>query len=102
MGGGGEGVLPYISHIGYVPPQRVGFLRRFCLKTGIDFARFGVESVMVFEGTMHLSFQSLMSKKEREIYEFEMDFTKSSAIFYCCPYPSNDDMISSKPGLKTV
>ena len=35
----------------HVPPQRVGFLRRFGLKTGIDFAHFGLESSMVFEGT---------------------------------------------------
>ena len=27
----------------YVPPQRVGFLRRFGLKTGIDFPYFGLE-----------------------------------------------------------
>ena len=39
----------------------------FCLKTGFDFAHFGLESGMVFEGTMHLSFQFQMSKKEREI-----------------------------------
>ena len=50
--GGGE-VLSYISrigmcrHIGY----RVGFLCRFGLKTGIHFAHFGLESVMVFEGS---------------------------------------------------
>ena len=48
-GVGGRGVIPYISHIGiYVPPQRVGLLRRFGLKTGIGFARFGLESVMVY------------------------------------------------------
>ena len=36
----------------YVPPQRVGFLRCFGLKTGIDFAHFGLKSGMVFfEGT---------------------------------------------------
>ena len=35
----------------YVPPQRVWFLRRFGLKTGIDFAPFGQESGMVFEET---------------------------------------------------
>ena len=87
---GGGGVLPYISNIGYVLPKSVGFLGRFC----IDFAHFGLESGMVFEGTMHLSFQSQRSKKEREICEFEMDFTKSSATFYCCPNLSNDDMIS--------
>ena len=32
-------------------PQRVWFLRRFGLKTGIYFAHFGLESGMVFEGT---------------------------------------------------
>ena len=36
----------------YVPPHRVRFLRRFSLKTGIHFTHFGLESVMVFEGTM--------------------------------------------------
>ena len=36
----------------YVPPYRVGFLRRFGLKTGlIHFAHFGLEMGMVFEGT---------------------------------------------------
>ena len=34
-----------------MPPHRVGFLRRFGVKTGIDFAYFGLESGMVFEGT---------------------------------------------------
>ena len=34
-----------------MPPQRVGFLRRFGLKTGIDFAHFGLESGMVYKGT---------------------------------------------------
>ena len=62
----------------YVPPHRVGFLRRFGLKTGIHFAHFGLESGMVFGGTnygsvwRYLSFQFQMSKKEREICEFEM------------------------------
>ena len=42
-------VLPYINH--NVPPQRVVFLRRFGLKTGIDFTHFGLESGMVFKGT---------------------------------------------------
>ena len=31
--------------------HRVGFLRRFVLKTGIHFAHFGLELGMVFEGT---------------------------------------------------
>ena len=49
-----RGVLPYISHVdvcrlGAAPKGMV--LRRFGLKTGIDFAHFGLESGMVFEGT---------------------------------------------------
>ena len=35
----------------HVPPQRVGFLRFFGQKTGVDFAYFGLELGMVFEGT---------------------------------------------------
>ena len=35
----------------YVPPQKVGFLRRFGLKTGIHFAHFGLQLGMVYEGT---------------------------------------------------
>ena len=34
--------------------QRVGFLRRFGLKTGIDFPHFGLESDMVFKGATGL------------------------------------------------
>ena len=49
-GGGGGGTLQYKPYR-YVPPHRVGFLRRFGLKTGIDFAHFGLESVIVFQGT---------------------------------------------------
>ena len=48
--GGGGATLLYNPYR-YVPPQRVGFLRRFGLKTGIHFAHFGLESCMVFEGT---------------------------------------------------
>ena len=46
IGGGGGGVR-------YWPPHRVGFLRRFGLKTGIGihFGHFGLESGIVFEGT---------------------------------------------------
>ena len=35
----------------YVSPHRVGFLRRYGLKIGMDFAHFGLESGMIFEGT---------------------------------------------------
>ena len=81
----GGGVLPYISHTGYVLPHRVGFLRRIGLKTGIHFAHFNLESGIVFEGTMEcmnvlLPFQFQMSKKEREICKFEMDLNN----FFVC------------------
>ena len=36
----------------HVPPHRVGFLRRFGLKTGIHFTHFCLELGMVFEGTV--------------------------------------------------
>ena len=47
-GGGGT---PLYKPYGYVPPHRVGGLRRFGLKTGIHFAHFGLEWGVVFEGT---------------------------------------------------
>ena len=43
--GGGGGGTPSYKPYRYVPRQRVGFLRRFGLKTGIDFAHFGLEWV---------------------------------------------------------
>lgn len=45
---GGGGVLPYTSYIGLSRPTGSGF----GLKTGIYFAYFGLESGMVFKGTM--------------------------------------------------
>ena len=47
-GGGGT---PLYKPYRYVPPQRVGFLVPFGLKTSIHFAHFGLESGMVFERT---------------------------------------------------
>ena len=48
LGGGGT---PLYKLYRYLLPHRVGFLRRFDLKTGIHFAHGCVESGMVFEGT---------------------------------------------------
>ena len=48
VGGGGS---PLSKPYRYVPPHRVGVLRRSGLKTDIHFAHFGLESGMVFEGT---------------------------------------------------
>ena len=47
--GGGLGCTLLYKPYRYVPPQRVWFLRRFGLKTGIEFAHFGLETGMVFE-----------------------------------------------------
>ena len=48
-GGGGT---PLYKLYRYVPPQRVWFLRRFGLKTGIDFDHYnGLKSGMVYKGT---------------------------------------------------
>ena len=46
--GGGGGTTPLYKPYRYVPPQKVSFLRRFGLKTGVDFAHFGLESGNVF------------------------------------------------------
>ena len=52
-----------------MPPHRVGFLRRFGLKTGINFAHFGLESGMVLEGTTGVYERIIVSiptEKERK------------------------------------
>ena len=49
--GGGEGGTPLYKLYRYVPPQRVWFLSRFGLKTGIEFDHYGLKSGMVFKGT---------------------------------------------------
>ena len=50
-GGGGGTRTPLYKLFRYVPPQRVWFLSRFGLKTGIDFDHYGLKSGMVFKGT---------------------------------------------------
>ena len=97
-------VTPLYKLYKYVPPHRVGSLRRLSVKTGIHFAHFGLESAMAFEGTKGVydgiyrfnsklacvaagprtrllrRRQFQMSEKEREICEFEMD----SKCFLVC------------------
>lgn len=67
----------------YVPPQMIGpSLNRLHLKTGVDFAYFGLTgSGYSFLGNYwrvrtYLSVQFQMSKKEREICEFIVEFKK--------------------------
>ena len=85
----------------YVPPHRVGFLRRFGLKKGIDFDHFGLESSMVFEGTTEVyeriyPFNSKWVRKKEKI----MGKFKTNRF---CWYSnlSNYDIISWRPDLKT-
>ena len=82
------GSTPLYRPYRYVPPphQRVRFLRRFGLKTGKEFAHFGLESGMVFEETTGVykricrSFQFEMNQKGRVMSEFEMVFKKSFPV----------------------
>ena len=45
------GVTPLYKLYRHVPPHLVGFFGPFGLKTGLDFAHFGLESGMVFGET---------------------------------------------------
>ena len=83
-GARGEGDTPLYKLYRYVPPQRVWFLSRFGLKTGIYFDHYGLKSGMVFKGTTgayeRLSFQLQMnSERKRSIQNvsFELNFTNS-------------------------
>ena len=44
----GKGGTPLYKPYRCVPPHRIGFLRRFGLKTGIDFAQFGLKTGIHF------------------------------------------------------
>ena len=71
-----------------MPSQRVGSLRRFGLKAGTDFAcSFWSGRAYGFQGNYgnvrtYLLFQFQMSKKEREINDFDMDFKKSFLLLF--------------------
>ena len=66
-------------------PHRVGFLRPFGLKTGINFAHFGLESGMVLGGAtgvyMNVFIVSIPNEQERKRnMQFEMDLNN----FFVC------------------
>ena len=88
MVGGGGGGVPLYKLYRYVPPQRVWFLPRFGLKTGTDFAYYGLESGLVFEKTtgvyecIYRRFQFQMNKKERELCEFVVGFKRSFLLAF--------------------
>ena len=63
----------------YVPPRtKYIFLSRLCLKTGLHFSHFGLESGIVFDGITGMYericyFSSEMNTLGRVVYEFEVD-----------------------------
>ena len=80
--GGGAILILYMCR----PPGRV-FALFWSEKRYTSFANSALESDMVFEGTTGVyeriyCFNSKMSKKEREIYQFEMDLKN---FFVCIP-----------------
>ena len=52
---------PWYKPCKYVP-QRIRFLLRFGVKTGVDFANFALESSMVFEVGMNVSSASVLKE----------------------------------------
>ena len=70
-----------------VPPHRVGFLRRFGMKTGIFFAHSGLESGMVFKGTTGVYDRIYCLEK----YANSKWILRN--LFCCCSNLSNDDII---------
>ena len=63
-----QGGTPLYKSDRYVPPKRVWFLWCFGLKTGIDFAHFGLETMFLRElqeQSTYLSFQFQMNQKEK-------------------------------------
>ena len=58
------GGTPLYNVYRYVPPQRVWFLSRFGLKTGIDFDNYGLKSGRVFgAGNIYESLQTYFSSQ---------------------------------------
>ena len=49
----------------YVPPQRVWFLSRFGLKTGIDFEHFGLKLGMAIGGTFTKAYKLIFLPSSR-------------------------------------
>ena len=76
---GGQ-VTPLYKSYGFVPPQRVWFLRVVGLKTGINFAHFGLESGMVFKGTTGV-YVSIPYEQERKRYANSKRFSRN--LFVC-------------------
>ena len=88
MGGwvGGGGTPLYMPYR-YVLHQRVGFFAPFWSENGYTLCSFWSGIGYVFPGNngricTYLLFQFQMSKKERKIYEFEMDSKKCFLLLF--------------------
>ena len=100
--GGGEDT-PWYKLYRYVQPQRVGFLCRFGLKIGIDFAHVCLESGMVFKGTtgVYECIYCFYSKTVRKKVKY-VNLKWILRILFCWRSNlSNNDIISQRPGLET-
>ena len=75
-GGGGT---PLYKLYRYVPPQRVWFLSRFGLKTGIDFDHYGLKLGMVFKGTTE-AYKRICLFNSKRIVEKETSLLMRSLI----------------------
>ena len=62
---GREGGTPLYKVYRYVPPQRVWFLSRFGLKTGIDFEHFGLKLGMVIGGMFTKAYKIIFLPSNR-------------------------------------
>ena len=85
-----------------MPPQRVGFLGRFGLKTGMDFDHFSLESGVVFEGITGV-YERIYRFSSKWIRKKEKNGIRSGfeeIFFYNCSNLINADIISWRPGLK--
>ena len=86
-------------------PHRVGFLRRFGLKTVIHFIHFGLESPVWFSSElreyMNVFIVSIPNELERKR---NIRIRNRFELFFCLrPNLSNGNIISAyRPGLKTV
>ena len=96
---GMPGGTPLYKPYKYVPPPWIGFGGRF----GLDFAHFGLESGMGFEGTTGV-YECIYRCSSKWVSHKEK-YANSKCIFRnlfsCCSNISNNDIIFKRPGLKT-
>ena len=77
-------------------PESVGFLSHFGLKAVIDFAHFGLESAVVFEGTTEVyeriyRFNSKLVRKKEKYVNSTLILRN---LFCCCSSVRNDGILS--------